>query len=66
MDADLKSLETRVTALIALTLQLQGDNVQLRQEVMRLTQEANALKLNMAQATTQLERLLAALPVEVL
>lgn len=64
MDADLKSLEERVAKLIALCLQLREDNVQLRQEVTKLHQESQSLKLNMTQASVQLEKLLSALPQE--
>lgn len=64
MDADIKSLEERVAKLIALVNQLREENVQLRQEVMRAHQESQSLKLNMTQATVQLERLLSALPAE--
>lgn len=64
MDADLKSLEERVTKLIALCSQLRDENVELRQEVTRLHQESQSLKLNMTQASVQLERLLSALPEE--
>lgn len=62
MDADFKSLEERVTKLIALCGTLRDENVQLRQEVTRLHQESHSLKLNMSQASMQLERLLSALP----
>ncbi len=64
MDADLKSLEERVTKLVALCEQLRDENVELRQEVTRLHQESQSLKLNMTQASVQLERLLSALPEE--
>ncbi len=64
MDADLNSLEERVNKLIALCGQLRDENQSLRQEVTRLHQESQSLKLNMAQAGVQLERLLAALPEE--
>ncbi len=64
MDADLKSLEERVTKLIALCAQLRDENVELRQEVTRLHQESQSLKVNMTQASVQLERLLSALPEE--
>ncbi|MFQ6332305.1 hypothetical protein [Methylophilus sp. 3sh_L] len=64
MDADLKSLEERVTKLIALCGQLRDENVELRQEVTRLHKESQSLKLNMTQASVQLERLLSALPEE--
>lgn len=64
MDADLKSLEERVTKLIALCHTLREENVQLRQEVTRLHQDTQSLKLNMTQAGLQLERLLSALPNE--
>jgi uncharacterized coiled-coil DUF342 family protein len=64
MDADLKSLEEHVTKLIALCGQLRDENVELRQEVTRLHQESQSLKLNMTQASVQLERLLSALPEE--
>lgn len=64
MDVDLKSLEERIAKLIVLANQLRDDNVQLRQEVMRLHQESQSLKLDMTQATVQLERLLSALPLE--
>ncbi len=64
MDADLKSLEERVAKLIALCNQLREDNGQLRQEVSKLHQESQSLKLNMTQASVQLEKLLSALPQE--
>lgn len=64
MDADLKSLEERVAKLVALCTSLREENVQLRQEVMRLHQDTQSLQLNMTQASVQLERLLSALPNE--
>lgn len=64
MDADLKSLEERVAKLIALCQTLREENVQLRQEVTRLHQDTQSLKVNMTQASVQLERLLSALPDE--
>ncbi len=64
MDADFKSLEERVAKLIALCQTLREENVQMRQEVTRLHQESQSLKLNMTQASVQLERLLIALPDE--
>lgn len=64
MDADLKSLEERVAKLIALCHHLREDNGQLRQEVSKLNQESQSLKLNMTQASVQLEKLLSALPEE--
>jgi cell division protein ZapB len=64
MDSDLKSLEERVEKLIALCLHLREDNAQLRQEVEKLHQESQSLKLNMTQASVQLEKLLIALPQE--
>lgn len=57
MDADLKSLEERVAKLIALCNQLREDNGQLRQEVSKLHQESQSLKLNMTQASVQLEKI---------
>ena len=64
MDADFKSLEERVAKLIALCQTLREENEQMRQEVTRLHQESQSLKLNMTQASVQLERLLTALPDE--
>lgn len=64
MDADFKSLEERVAKLIALCQALREENVQMRQEVTRLHQESQSLKLNMTQASVKLERLLTALPDE--
>ncbi|MDP8567028.1 hypothetical protein [Methylophilus aquaticus] len=50
--------------LIALCQTLREENMQMRQEVTRLHQESQSLKLNMTQASVQLERLLTALPDE--
>lgn len=64
MDADLKSLEAKVVKLIELCESLRNENTQLRQDVVRLNQDGQTLKNNMAQASAQLEQLLAALPNE--
>ncbi|HEY0906606.1 MAG TPA: hypothetical protein VGE17_05350 [Methylophilus sp.] len=58
----MKSLEERVAKLLTLCQGLREENVQLRQEVTRLHQDTQTLKLNMTQASVQLERVLTALP----
>lgn len=62
MDADLKSLEDKVTRLVGLCDSLRQENSQLRNEIARVSQDSTRLKNNMLQASNQLEILLEALP----
>jgi regulator of replication initiation timing len=64
MDLDLDRLEEKVTKLVGISASLRLENQQLRNELLRVTQESTKLKNNMLQASNQLEMLLDALPAE--
>jgi cell division protein ZapB len=62
MEADLKSLEAKVTKLISLCSSLREENAQLLGDLEQAQQDAEALKTNMQQASQKLELLLEAIP----
>ncbi len=62
MEADLKSLEDKITKLITLCSNLRGENSQLREELSQAQAAAAALKNNMLLASNKLEGLLEAMP----
>ena len=62
MEADIKSLESKITKLITLCGSLREENMQLRDDLMQAKQKADALKSNMEKASNRLEGLLESIP----
>jgi len=62
MEADLKTLEAKVTQLIGLCRQLRSENLELRQELAQAQDDRKQLKENMALASDRLEALIESLP----
>jgi cell division protein ZapB len=64
MDAELKSLEAKVTQFVELYQRLREDNQQLRQELAAAVSQSKRLEEKITSATARLETLLAQMPVE--
>ena len=64
MEIDIKSLEDKVSKLISVCASLRDENLQLKSELTKVTQDSAKLKSNMLQASEQLESLLDILPAE--
>jgi cell division protein ZapB len=62
MEADLKSLQEKLTKLITLCSTLREENIRLRGDLTQAQDNTNALKTNMLQASNKLEILLESLP----
>lgn len=62
MEADLKSLQDKITKLITLCSTLREENIQLRGDLSQAQQDADALKSNMQLASDKLEVLLESMP----
>lgn len=62
MEADLKSLQEKITKLITLCSTLREENIQLRGDLSQAQQDADALKSNMQLASDKLEVLLESMP----
>lgn len=62
MDADLKTLEQKVSQLIGLCQQLRAENLNLRQELAQAQSDMRQLKENMALAGDRLQALIESLP----
>jgi cell division protein ZapB len=62
MEADLKSLEEKITKLISLCSNLREENIQLRGDLSQAQQVTDTLKTNMLQASNKLEGLLESMP----
>ena len=62
MEADLKSLEEKISKLIALCGQLREENGQLRENITLAQQKTDALKSSMLLASNKLEALLQTVP----
>lgn len=65
MEADIKSLEAKVTKLITLCNSLREENALLLGDLTQAQQTADALKSNMQQASNKLEVLLESMPQNV-
>ncbi len=65
MEADLKSLQEKITKLITLCSTLREENIQLRGDLSQAQQDADALKSNMQLASDKLEVLLESMPESV-
>ncbi len=64
MDAELRSLEDKVSQFVALCHRLRADNHQLRQQLVLTQSENKQLSEKIGGAKTRLESLLALLPDE--
>lgn len=64
MDADLKSLEAKLTKLIELTQNLRTENAALRQELVQAQSESKRLRENMDVVSSRLEAIIERLPEE--
>lgn len=62
MEADLKSLEEKISKLISLCGRLREENGQLRDDLSQAQQKSNVLKNNMLLASNKLEVLLNNVP----
>lgn len=62
MEADLKSLEEKISKLISLCGQLREENGQLRDDLSQAQQKTDALRSNMLIASNKLEVLLNNVP----
>jgi len=64
MDADLKSLEAKLTKLIELSQSLRAENTALRQELVQAQSESKKLKENVEVVSSRLEAIIERLPEE--
>jgi cell division protein ZapB len=64
MDAELKSLEAKVTQFVELCQRLREDNQQLRQQLAAAVSQSKRLEEKISSATSRLETLLAQMPAE--
>ena len=62
MEADINSLEAKITKLITLCGSLRQENAQLLGDLTQAQEAADTLKSNMLQASNKLEGLLVAMP----
>lgn len=62
MNADLKSLEEKLTSLISLCTDLRNENAKLRLDLSATQSDTAQLKENMAQASLRIEALMESLP----
>ena len=65
MEADLKSLEEKMSKLISLCADLREENGQLRGDLSQAQQAADALKSKMLLASNKLEGLLETMPASI-
>ena len=64
MDADLKSLESKIAQFVELCQRLRADNQQLRQQLASAVNQAKRLEDKVNTATARLETLLAQIPAQ--
>ena len=64
MDADLKSLESKIAQFVELCQRLRADNQQLRQQLAAAVNQVKRLEDKVNGATTRLETLLAQMPAQ--
>jgi len=64
MDADLKSLEVKLSKLIDLSQSLLAENTALRQELVQAQSESKKLKENVEVVSSRLEAVIERLPEE--
>ena len=64
MDAELKSLEVKISQFVALCQRLRGDNHELRQQLAAAQNDNRQISEKMTNAKTRLEALLLKIPEE--
>ena len=64
MEAELKSLETKLTQFVELCQRLRADNIELRQQLATAVDLSKRLEEKISSATSRLESLLNQLPAE--
>ena len=64
MDADLKSLESKIAQFVELCQRLRADNQQLRQQLASAVSQSKRLEDKVNTATARLENLLAQMPAQ--
>lgn len=64
MDAELKSLEAKLTQFVELCQRLRADNVELRQQLASSVSHSHRLEEKISTATVRLEALLNQIPAE--
>ena len=64
MDADLKSLESKIAQFVELSQRLRADNQQLRQQLAIAVSQVKRLEDKVNTATSRLESLLAQIPAQ--
>jgi cell division protein ZapB len=64
MDADLKSLESKIDSLVELCQRLREDNQHLRQQLAAAVSASKRLEDKVSAATVRLESLLARIPAQ--
>ena len=64
MDAELKSLETKLTQFVELCHRLRADNIELRQQLASSVSQSRRLEEKISTATVKLEALLNQIPGE--
>jgi cell division protein ZapB len=64
MDADLKSLESKITQFVELYQHLRADNQQLRQQLASAVNQVKRLEDKVNSAAAKLETLLAQIPAQ--
>jgi cell division protein ZapB len=62
MEADLKSLQEKLTKLITLCSTLREENIRLRSDLTQAQDKTDMLKTNMLQASNKLEIIVESLP----
>ncbi|MGZ8210567.1 MAG: hypothetical protein ACXWUH_08665 [Burkholderiales bacterium] len=64
MDAELKSLESKINQFVEICQRLRADNQQLRQQLASAVNQSKRLEEKIESATSRLESLLSQIPVE--
>jgi cell division protein ZapB len=64
MEAELKSLETKINQFVELCHRLRDDNLQLRQQLASAVSHSKRLEDKISSATLRLETLLAQMPAQ--
>jgi cell division protein ZapB len=64
MDAELKSLESKINQFVEICQRLRADNLQLRQQLASAVNQSKRLEEKIQSATGRLESLLSQIPAE--
>ncbi|MGZ8154272.1 MAG: hypothetical protein ACXWUK_03105 [Burkholderiales bacterium] len=64
MDAELKSLESKINQFVEICQRLRADNQQLRQQLASAVNQSKRLEEKIESATSRLESLLSQIPAE--